>query len=63
MRDKATGIRRTNTGGWVAVVNGRAADTFTGPGSRRRAIQTAGTNREIPAATLSYPKGREPVHA
>lgn len=58
---KPTGIRRTNTGAWSAVVNGQSAGVFTGPGAKANAIRAAGTNAEVPAPQLSYPEGREPV--
>lgn len=43
----ATGIRRTNTGGWAAVKNGRLIDTFSGLGCKVAAIRAAGTNTVI----------------
>lgn len=42
-----TGIRRTNTGGWAAIREDRLVDTFEGPGSKGRAILSAGTNAVI----------------
>ena len=43
----ATGIRRTNSGGWAAIHAGRLVGSFTGPGSRAAAIQAAGTNERV----------------
>jgi hypothetical protein len=42
-----TGIRRTNSGGWAAVKDGRLIDIFTGVGSKAAAIQAAGSNAVI----------------
>ena len=42
-----TGIRRTATGAWVAIVAGRLRGEWSGPGSKLRAIREAGTNRVI----------------
>ena len=44
----ATGIRRTNTGSWAAVVEGRVKGVWSGAGSKRRAIRQAGTNVVLP---------------
>ena len=50
------GIRRQATGAWLAVerdvrdgqvTRERMLDSFAGPGSKARAIQTAGSNRVI----------------
>lgn len=43
----ATGIRRTNTGGWAAIVGGRLKAEFRGMGSKARAIRSAGTNAVV----------------
>lgn len=42
-----TGIRRTNSGGWAAVKDGRLVADYSGIGAKRSAIEAAGTNREI----------------
>jgi hypothetical protein len=42
-----TGIRRSNVGEWVAVVDGQLRDTFTGAGAKAQAIRVAGTNRVV----------------
>lgn len=39
-----TGIRRTDSGAWVAVVDGRLVGVWSGAGSKLRAIRNAGTN-------------------
>jgi len=39
-----TGIRRTEFGSWVAVVDGRLVGVWSGAGSKLRAIRAAGTN-------------------
>ena len=39
-----TGIRRSASGAWVAVVDGRLAGAWSGAGSKLRAIRAAGTN-------------------
>lgn len=43
-----TGIRRSLTGGWCAIVNGRLVKEFIGMGCKARAIEAAGTNTELP---------------
>lgn len=58
-----TGIRKTNAGDWVAVVGGKLCGAYSGPGAKASAIREAGTNRELPAPTLTYPAGKEPVSA
>jgi hypothetical protein len=42
-----TGIRRNNRGEWVAIRAGRYRGSWSGPGSKRLAIEAAGTNRVI----------------
>lgn len=42
-----TGIRRTNSGGWAAIKDGRLLDTFNGVGAKRIAIQRAGSNTVV----------------
>jgi hypothetical protein len=46
-RDLHTGIRRNNRGEWVAIRAGRYRGSWSGPGSKRLAIEAAGTNRVI----------------
>jgi hypothetical protein len=43
-----TGIVKTSSGAWRAVVNGRLIGSpRTGPGAKRAAILAAGTNRRV----------------
>lgn len=42
-----TGIRRTNAGGWAAVIDGKLAGSWSGLGSKLNAITCAGTNRVL----------------
>lgn len=42
-----TGIRRTNSGGWAAIRDGRLIDSYSGIGAKRAAIAAAGTNTVI----------------
>jgi len=42
-----TGIRRTEFGSWVAIVDGRLVGVWSGAGSKLRAIRAAGTNAVI----------------
>lgn len=44
---KPTGIRRTNTGGWAAIRDGRLVASYVGLGAKREAIRDAGTNEVI----------------
>lgn len=46
--EDATGIRRTNTGGWAAIKDGRLRGEWRGPGSKARAIRSAGTDAVLP---------------
>jgi len=46
LRSAQSGIRRSR-GGWVAVREGRLVDEFTGAGSKRAAIEAAGSNAVI----------------
>jgi hypothetical protein len=41
------GIRRTNSGSWAAIRDGRLVNEFRGSGSKAAAIRAAGTNRVI----------------
>lgn len=43
----ATGIRKTNTGEWAVICEGRFVDSFRGIGARARAIDLAGTNHVL----------------
>lgn len=42
-----TGIRRSEYGGWLAIVDGRLVDVWRGPGSKLNAIRAAGTNEVL----------------
>ncbi len=46
LRSAQSGIRRCDAG-WAAVEHGRLVDVFRGPGSKRAAIEAAGTNELI----------------
>lgn len=39
-----TGIRRSQYGSWMAIVDGRCVGVWSGAGSKLRAIRNAGTN-------------------
>ncbi len=45
--ETATGIRKANSGAWVAIRRGRVVESYTGAGAKRLAIQAVGTNRVI----------------
>lgn len=45
---KESGIRRDAAGTWHAVKQGRLEASFTGAGSKARAIQAAGSNTMLP---------------
>jgi hypothetical protein len=46
LRAAESGIRRYNAG-WAAICDGRLVEEFTGAGSKRAAIEAAGTNAVI----------------
>jgi hypothetical protein len=46
LRAAESGIRRYNAG-WAAIRDGRLVEEFTGAGSKRAAIEAAGTNAVI----------------
>lgn len=46
LRSKQSGIRR-HDGGWLAIREGRLVDLYSGSGSKRAAIEAAGTNAVI----------------
>jgi hypothetical protein len=45
--ERQTGIRRSNSGAWCAIVEGRLIDSWVGAGAKATAIRVAGTNRVI----------------
>jgi len=46
LRSAQSGIRRS-AGGWAAIRDGRLVDEYVGVGSKRSAIEAAGTNAVI----------------
>jgi len=46
LRSKQSGIRRSDVG-WAAICEGRLVEEYAGAGSKRAAIEAAGTNAVI----------------